>query len=154
KRWGGEEVKAEEGSRKRWDMVFRTTEGTTVVEYDGDEHYCNTLKIKTDREKEKIAQRHAWRVVRFPYWVQLTTTTLAHYFGLTSRIEQDFPHGFITTKWFPASFCEMGVERFRSELLGLPNVVRGEVLRSLKDRVVEHGIEYVLPTALRFLVKG
>ena len=32
------------------------------------------------------------------------------------------PHGFITTKLFPASFCELGVGRFQAELFsGLPD---------------------------------
>ena len=59
------------------------------------------------------------RVVRVPYWVQLDRTTLGHYFGLSAEIEQRFPHGFITTKLFPASYCELGVERFRRELEAL-----------------------------------
>ena len=51
-----------------------------------------------------------------PYWIQLDTATLAHFFSLDVKIEQSFPHGFITTKLFPASFCELGIERFRAEL--------------------------------------
>src|ERR1035438_355061 len=44
--------------------------------------------------------------------------------GLEAEIDQSFPHGFITTKLFPASFCELGIERFRAELLALPGSVR------------------------------
>jgi hypothetical protein len=64
---------------------------------------------------------------------------------------QTFPHGFITTKLFPASFCELGIERFKSDLYALPAQVRGTVIKSLRERVAEYGLEYVLPSTLREL---
>jgi hypothetical protein len=91
-------------------------------------------------------------VVRFPYWIQLDNLTLKHYFGLEAEIEQSFPHGFITTKLFPASFCELGIERFRAELLPLPASVRDAVISSLRQRVAEHGLHYVLPKLLEDLI--
>src|SRR5690242_12142575 len=105
-------------------MAYHRDGNVTVVEYDGDEHYRNSLKIKADRAKDEAARTLGYQVVRFPYWVQLDTTTLRHYFGLEAEIHQSFPHGFITTKLFPASFCELGIERFRSELAALPAAVR------------------------------
>src|ERR1039457_5041809 len=117
----------------------------TVVEYDGDEHYRHSLKLKADRAKDEIARKQGCKVVRFPYWIQLDNLTLQHYFGLEAEIEQSFPHGFITTKLFPASFCELGVERFRAELLALPGSVRDAVQWSLRERAAEHGLPYVLP---------
>ena len=140
------------GSRRRWDMWFTTEGGRVVVEYDGDEHYRSTLKIKADIEKEGLAREHGLRLIRIPYWVQLDTTTLSYYFGLTADIEQDFPHGFITTKVFPASFCEMGIARFRRELEALPGSVRAEVVASLRERAEEHGVEYVVSSGLRDLL--
>lgn len=73
--------------------------------------------------------------------------------GSLSEIHQDFPHGFITTKLFPASFCELGVERFQNDLRGLPHPVRNAVVDSLRQRVGEYGIEFVLPQSLRELVR-
>ena len=128
------------GSRHRWDMAYQSGGNMTVVEYDGDEHYRHSLKIKVDRVKDEAARTQGSRVVRFPYWVQLDSITLRHYFGLEAEIEQSFPHGFITTKLFPASFCELGIERFRTELFGLPAIVRDAVIASLRERVAEHGL--------------
>jgi hypothetical protein len=133
-------------------MVFEDASGKVAVEFDGDEHYRHSLKIKVDREKDAYARADGYRVVRVPYWVQLTTTTLRHYFDLDAEVVQDFPHGFITTKVFPASFCELGIERFRGELERLPPEVRDAVVKSLRERSVEHGVEYVLPTTLRSLI--
>jgi hypothetical protein len=145
--WLGEQVPLAD-TRQRWDMAYRIDGKVTVVEYDGDEHYRHSLKIKGDRAKDEVARSLGWRVVRFPYWIQLDTTTLKHFFSLESTVEQSFPHGFITTKLFPASFCELGIERFRAELLSLPGSVRQEVLSSLRERITEQGVQYVLPSSL------
>lgn len=146
--WIGRELQVPE-SRRRWDMAYRIQNTTVVVEFDGDEHYRNTLKIKVDREKDRVAEGLGYRVVRIPYWVQITTETLQHFFGLVGVVNQDFPHGFIATKVFPASFCELGLIRFSSELELLPVSVRQAVMESLRARVNEHGIEYVIPSSLR-----
>lgn len=68
-------------------------------------------------------------------------------------VYQSFPHGFITTKLFPAAFCERGVVRFQAELACLPSVIRDAVLNSLRDRVAEDGLEYVLPSALNHIIE-
>jgi len=145
--WLGHEVGVA-GTRQRWDMSYQRGGAIIVVEYDGDEHYRHSLKIKADRAKDEVAHTQGYRVVRFPYWVQLDSITLRYYFGLEAEIEQSFPHGFITTRLFPASFCQLGVERFRTELAALPASVREAVVSSLRERVAEHGLEFVLPTSL------
>jgi len=151
--WRGAEVRVVAGRRQRWDMLYEAEDGSAVaVEFDGDEHYRNILKVKADREKDELASRANVRVVRFPYWVQLTTETLRHYFEREANVLQTFPHGFITTKLFPASFCELGVERFARELTALPASVRQSVIASLQQRVAEHGMEYVMPHKLRALL--
>ena len=145
--WLGDQVPVAT-SRQRWDMSYQLDGIITLVEYDGDEHYRHSMKIKGDRAKDEIARTQGCRMVRFPYWMQLDNLTLKHYFGLEAQVEQSFRHGFITTKLFPASFCELGVERFRAELLATPASVREAVISSLRQRVSEHGLQYVLPTSL------
>lgn len=151
--WRGREVRAEP-RRFKWDMVFEWGGARIAVEYDGDEHYRHSLKVKADREKDALARTSGIKVVRFPYWVQLTTGTLRHYFGLEAQVVQDFAHGFITTKHFPASFCELGLARFERELGSLPPPVQLAVVESLRARADEHGVEYVVPSALTALIAG
>ena len=76
------------------DMSYQIDGRITVVEYDGDEHYRHSLKMKADRAKDEIARKQGCRVVRFPYWIQLDNLTLHHYFGLEAQIEQSFPARF------------------------------------------------------------
>jgi hypothetical protein len=128
----------------RWDFKYVSTDGTTtLVEYDGDEHYRNTLVIRADRAKTRIATEAGFRLIRFPYWLQLDSFTLRHVFGFEAEIVQNFPHGFITTKLFPGSFCPMGLVRFESEFDALPESLKVAVGRSLMDRAAEYGDEYV-----------
>lgn len=150
--WGGSQLTVP-GSKRRWDMWFRDRDSSVIVEFDGDEHYRNTLKIKADNEKDAAACEHGFKIVRVPYWVQLDTITLKHWFGIDVLIEQDFPHGFIVTKIFPASFCAMGIARFERELASLPEAVRGAVMKSLRDRAEEHGVEYVVPARVPGFVR-
>jgi len=63
--WLGNEV-AIPGSRQRWDMAYRHNGQITVVEYDGDEHYRHSIKIKTDRAKDDAARTLGCEVVPFP----------------------------------------------------------------------------------------
>lgn len=142
--WLGREQRLPVG-RTRWDMTYKAGDQVTAVEFDGHSHYCDSLRIKADEEKDRIAREHGYKVVRIPYWVQLTTETLAHYFNLIATIKQDFPHGFIATKIFPASYCKLGILRFERELSSLPASVQAAVVRSLHDRAKEHGEKYVYP---------
>src|SRR3990170_2184474 len=102
--WAGGQVSLP-GSRRRFDMAFRSRGTTVLVEYDGDEHYRDSLKIRADRQKHALAEANAMRLIRVPYWVQLDRAMAQYWFGLEADIEQSFPHGFITTRLFPASFC-------------------------------------------------
>jgi hypothetical protein len=151
--WVGGQVQLP-GSRRTWDMAFRQNGSLVLAEYDGDDHYRDSLKIKSDRERDRLAQESGIRVVRVPYWVQLDSVTVQYYFGISAEIRQNFPHGFITTKLFPASFCELGVERFKHDLQALPPQVRSAVIRSLRERVEQYGMEYVLPSTLTELAFG
>ena len=68
--WAGNEIQIP-NSRRRWDMAYRDNETIVVVEYDGDEHYRNSIRIKVDCEKDAVASAAGYRTVRIPYWVQL-----------------------------------------------------------------------------------
>lgn len=57
--WQGREVRLPVG-RRRWDMSYKLNAQITVVDFDGDEHYRNTLKIKADEEKDRIAEEHGY----------------------------------------------------------------------------------------------
>jgi very-short-patch-repair endonuclease len=146
--WVGTQVSLP-GSKRRFDMAYERDGMKVLVEFDGDAHYRDTLKIKIDVEKDALAAQHGLRVVRVPYWVQLERVTAHYWFDLEVDIQQSFAHGFIVSKLFPASYCELGVARFKRELYALPESVRHAVVRSMRERGSDHGIEYVFPSELQ-----
>ena len=147
-RWNGAEILVSDKNKYRWDLSYKEDNKIVFVEFDGDRHYREPFVIKNDNNKNRIAKESGCKVIRIPYWVQLTTQTLKYYFDIDNEINQNFPHGFITSKWFPSSYCELGLERFAKELLTLPENVRFDVVKSLRERSLEHGVKYVVPHGL------
>ena len=146
-----EEQKVAGKPRCRWDMYMTFPDGREIaVEFDGDQHYRDTLVMKLDFEKEDLADEEGIEVIHIPYWVQLTDETAKHYFGDLFdgiHIEQNYPHGFIKSKIFPASYCALGVERFMAELHDLPYDIFMEILMNLFDRAFDEAYapEFVIP---------
>jgi hypothetical protein len=144
-RWTGVELKVA-GTRRRWDMGFEEAGRRVVVEYDGDEHYRNTLKIKIDREKDEVAKAEGLHVVRMPYWVQLDRTTLRHFFGLEPPREARPARA--QNVRARASRTPPGRSWSSRTRAGSParRRHRDAVVRSLADRAA-HGAQYVLPAS-------
>jgi hypothetical protein len=130
-------------TRRRWDYQY-TYEGTTYnVEFDGDKHYWDSLTIMGDDIKNSVADRLEQEVIRIPYFVQLNTETIKHYFGLEFELETDFPQGFITTKIFPASFCSQGKSKYHSQKDNLPLKTQNDLIASLAVQSEKYGAKYV-----------
>ena len=80
--WIENEVIISNYSGFKWDVAFHHKSGIFVVDYDGPEHYRNTVRIKADQEKDVVAKDLVYKIVRFPYWLQLDSITLRHFFDL------------------------------------------------------------------------
>lgn len=138
-------------SRRRWDfLIFNKI----IVEFDGDQHFWNSNIIRSDIEKDECAYSMNRTTIRIPYFVQLTTETLNYYFGITNtKIIQNFPHGFIKTKIYPASFSELGMNKFKNIFINLPSFVQQNIIVSLNEKIKIHNIQYVIPEYLRDILK-
>lgn len=148
-KWRGKEVRVLP-TRCRWDMSFEQNQTLYAVEFDGDSHYRDSLRIKVDREKDEIAAKNSMKVVRIPYWVQLNSETFKYFFDFDAEIETDFPHGFIESKIFPASYCELGMKRFNDEISKVPESVKKGVISSLRNRIKTYGHNFVVPSSFSF----
>ena len=136
---------------RTWSTSIETNNEKLVVNYDDEEHYCNSIVIKTDQEEEEIAKELGYKVIRIPYWIQIDSVTMKHYFGMDVEIKTEYPHGFGNTNVYPASFCEKGIERFSQELKMLPNEIKYEVIISLRNKIKEYETDYIIPKALRIM---
>ena len=154
--WLGCQVGIDEDGLRRlkWDVGYVQNGQKVYVEFDGHLHYQNPAQISRDKRKDLLATERGIRTIRIPYFVQLTSTTLLHYFGMDANIIQDFKHGFITSKEYPSSYCELGQARFLSDLKVSPTAVRRDILASLEERALdtkiaqENGREFVIPAWL------
>ncbi|MDR1181491.1 MAG: endonuclease domain-containing protein [Bacteroidales bacterium] len=125
-----------------------------IVEFDGWHHYTDENCIKVDKCKDDIYEKMEYRIVRIPYFVQMSSSTIEHLFGLKTDWKQTYPHGFILTKVLPSKFCELGIQRFQSDLKRF-DYIKDDIIQSLKNRIIkEKGkIEKVLPSSLYGLIK-
>ena len=81
-------------SRRRPD--YRCEELKLIVEFDGDKHYSTASKIKTEQEKTNMYTHMGYKVVRIPYFVQLSKEVIYELFSIETEPSYHYPHGFIS----------------------------------------------------------
>lgn len=109
-----------------------------VVEFDGYQHYTQSKVILSDSSKTKLLTDAGYKVVRWPYFVQLDSRSVYEYFGLDLDIEQKYPHGFIDSKCvLPADFCIAGHHRFLNDLRNFKTYmsIGKEIFASLQTKL-------------------
>jgi hypothetical protein len=130
------------GVSRRYRPDFRSERHRLIVEFDGDEHYRSAKKILGDEERDRALACVGYRIVRIPYFVQLTRVVIATLFGEIAIHHGDFlnfPHGFIAkTVVMPADFCELGITRFEADLERF-SYIRQEILESLRRAIESCG---------------
>jgi len=107
-----------------------------VVEFDGDQHYRSSRIVLGDGERDAFFTENGFRVIRIPYFVQLSRAVITHLFRDIAHTTSDFlnfPHGFIaSTVVMPADFCELGIARFEDDLKRF-GYIAGDILQSLSE---------------------
>lgn len=135
-------------TRYRWDFLIedKYLNKKFIVEFDGDSHYRDQFVIYRDKQKDKIANKLGYFIIRIPYFIQLNSNTFEYYFKFNCPfpIETNFNHGFINknTK-LPESFCQLGMSRFINELFDLPDDIKMDIIISLNNWCKVYPKEYV-----------
>ncbi len=144
-----------EAKNKRRRPDYRCESEKLIIEFDGYAHYCKALRILIDAEKDEDYSALGYRIVRIPYFLQITNQVIKHIFGKAIAFNQVYPNGFIDPKAIlPADFCELGISQFIKDLETF-KYHRDEVIDSLKLKVQEKGnINHVLPPSLHHLVNA
>lgn len=118
-------------SKLRYDYYCATAK--LLVEFDGYQHYTKSSVIRTDQVKDLLAATNKVRLIRIPYFVQLTPV-VSKYLRLP-EVSTDYGQGFISTAAscvLPEDFCLLGLQRFLKELKSLPKAVSREILESCR----------------------
>ena len=114
---------------------YRSESLKLVVEFDGLPHYQNPDVILKDIEKTRFYEDLGYKVVRIPYFIQLTNAVVKELFGRDIE-EELFPEGVasmaIADKCTPAYMCSLGVKRCAKEFARFPEQYRVN-LEALKD---------------------
>lgn len=107
--------------RKRPD--YRSETLKMIIEFDGVPHYKDPAKIIDDKKTTKMYEKLGYKVVRIPYFIQLTKSVVKQLFEV--EIEQELFDESIPSLGSeyhntPAFLCIAGVERMASEFRHFP----------------------------------
>lgn len=119
---------------------YRSESLKLIIEFDGTGHYKDPSKIVDDKMKTALFEKGGYKVVRIPFFIQLTHDVVKTLFGVEVK-EELFPAGIpsMLIEWenTPAFMCPMGVERMARELLLYPEQLKTN-LEALKKNAEEH----------------
>ena len=103
---------------------YRSETLKLIVEFDGLQHYQSPDRIAADQRNTCRYEELGYRVVRIPYFIQLTNTAVRELFGVSIR--EELFDGAIPSlgkngRNTPAYLCCAGVERMAKEFLRFPD---------------------------------
>ncbi len=94
-----------------------------IVEFDGLQHYKNPVTIARDSVNQTIYEGNGYKVVRIPYFIQLTNEVVKQLFGVDVN-EPLFPENLPSMgplgRNTPAFCCPAGLFRMANELKQFP----------------------------------
>lgn len=137
------------GSKCRPDFVL--PDHKLVVEFDDHHHYKDHSRAERDLKFDMFMNENYpdWDVIHIPYFVQLDSYGVDYYFGKFINVPElgglnssqrgfnEFPHGFIVTKFLPHMFCELGASRFLVEMANF-NVIEPRIFVSIFNSLTKY----------------
>lgn len=138
-------TKAGEISRKRPD--YRSDDLKLIVEFDGIQHYNNPENILKDLENTKFYEEQGYKVVRIPYFIQLTNLAVENIFGV--RVKETLFDGNIASlnsvnKNTPAYLCPLGIKRMATEFKKFPEQYEVNISKLKQDDPVLSEVGYLI----------
>lgn len=134
-------------SRKRPD--YRSESLRIIVEFDGLQHYNNPDNIEKDIENTAFYESQGYKVVRIPYFIQLTRETINKMFGVDVGVDM-FPNNIASLNYnnknTPAYLCPSGIERMAMELMKYPEQLDVNIGKMQNDEKngYKTGVKYLL----------
>lgn len=117
---------------------YRSNKLMLIVEFDGMPHYMQPNTIKSDEEKNKYYSSLGYKVVRIPFFIQLSKEAIKVLFDVDMNYElfdDRIPSLGIKGKNTPAFLCGAGAKRMAEEFRKFPTQykVNVEFLESQND---------------------
>ena len=108
-------------TRRRPD--YRSEKLKLIIEFDGLQHYINPDVILNDKIGTELYQTLGYKVVRIPYFIQLTNKVVKTLFGVETKIElfnENIASLRSSNRNTPAYLCIAGIERMKNEFKLFP----------------------------------
>lgn len=106
------------GKQSRFRPDYRSENLKLIVEFDGIQHYQNPEKILMDEEKIRIFTKEGYKIVRIPYFIQLSNKVIKRLFDVDMKEEmfdESIPSLTIDGACTPAFLCPLGIKRMAKE---------------------------------------
>lgn len=113
---------------------YRSETRMMIVEFDGVQHYSNPDVILRDVQNTANYEKLKYKVVRIPYFIQLTNKAVKELFGVIVE-EPLFDVRYASlgaSRGSPAYLCPAGLERMAKDFLRFPKQYHIN-LKALKD---------------------
>ena len=131
-------------TRRRPD--YRSETLKLIVEFDGIHHYTNPDVILKDKTSTEFYESCGYKVVRIPYFIQLTNKTVERMFGRKIEIPL-FPEDVYSLTYkdrnTPAYLCPMGIQRMREVFNLYPEQYEVNKNQLLKEPVYLSGYDLI-----------
>ena len=117
---------------------YRCDKLKLIVEFDGLPHYQDPDIIRRDTANQRVYEEHGYKVVRIPYFIQLTNAVVKKLFDVEMRetlFPPDIPSMGIKGRNTPAYCCPAGLFRMAEELKKYPQQkeINIKALRAAND---------------------
>lgn len=102
---------------------YRSEKLKLIIEFDGIQHYTKPDVILKDNEKVGVYTLLGYKVVRIPYFIQLTNNTVKRMFGVSVSeplFDLSIP-SLSASHGSPAYLCHAGIERMAKEFAKFPD---------------------------------
>jgi hypothetical protein len=147
----------------RFSLDIYFPEDKVAFEYDGPDHYDKVANHERDLRKNALCQEQGIRLVRWPYYFQLTKD-VARYVFLNNYSDEKYKvaidavygtrneneilaPGLHKSKFTPANFTSPGMKRFLKEMNDAPVSLLSQVIYSFKlyeaKIIRDHGEDFL-----------
>ena len=135
------------GERYRKRPDYRSETLKIIIEFDGLQHYTNPDIIEKDIENTKLYNSFGYKVVRIPYFIQLTNKAVKTLFDIeVSEALFDEKISSLSTNGrnSPAYLCPAGVKRMAKEFKRFPEQYKTNIdFLTQQNDPFKSGVEFL-----------
>lgn len=128
---------------------YRSDSLKLIVEFDGLPHYTDPAVIIKDDKNANIYKQNGYKVVRIPYFIQLTNEAVEILFGIEVKeplFNVSYPSlGGVGMKHNPSYLCPEGLKRMAREFKKFPKQyeINLQSLKAMNDDMLS-GVNYLI----------